>query len=443
MTDLKDDLASLRIPESGTLRSKRRRRWPWAVALVVVIAIAIAMRSAGAAVEVSTVKPSIHTGTNLLAGTPVLTASGYVVARRRAVVSAKIQGRLAELHVEEGARVQEGQVFARLESADFEAAVTRARAQLLQADAQIAAAQAQIGSVEAATTRASADRAEAERQLRLAERLAKEELLPTDQLDAARSRLKVAEAALGQSRAEQERARADLQRATAERARATADVGYNEALLQNTVIRAPFTGVVVRKMAEVGESVAPIPPGVNISTASGAIVALADLDTLEVEVDVAEANVARLQPDQPAEVVVEAFPDRKYKGVLRQVIPTADRTRATVMVKVTILDKDANLKPEMSAKVTFIEPAREVAPAAAERIIVVPPTAIVTRGDATQVFAVVAGAAQARTVTIGPKRQDGVVIKDGLDGTETLVAQPPDSLKSGDRVRPTSGAAGL
>ena len=373
----------------------------------------------------------------------MLTASGYVVARRRAVVSAKIQGRLSELLVEEGARVEEGQVFARLESADFQAAVTRARAQLQQADAQIAAAHAQIGSVEAGTTRATADRAEAERQLQLAERLTKEEIMPTDQLEAARSRVKVLDAALGQARAEEQRAQADLQRATAERARAVADVGYNEALLQNTVIRAPFTGTVVRKMAEVGESVAPIPPGVNISTASGAIVALADLDTLEVEVDVAEANVARLQPNQPAEVVVEAFPDRKYKGVLRQVIPTADRTRATVMVKVTILDKDANLKPEMSAKVTFVEPMREAVPAAAERIVVVPVLAVVTRGGTSQVFTVVDGTVQSRTVTVGPKRQDGVVIREGLEGTETIVAQPPESLKAGDRVKVTAAAAGL
>ena len=109
-------------------------------------------------------------------------------------------------------------------------------------------------------------------------------------------------------------------------------------------------------MAEVGESVAPIPPGVNLSTSSGAIVALADLDTLETEVDVSESNVARLVPDQPAEVTVEAFPDRKYRAVLRQVIPTADRTKATVQVKVTLLDKDPQLRPEMSAKVQFLEP---------------------------------------------------------------------------------------
>ena len=128
-------------------------------------------------------------------------------------------------------------------------------------------------------------------------------------------------------------------------------------------------------MAEVGESVAPIPPGVNISTASGAIVALADLATLEVEADVArvERGQAR-RTNQPAEVTVEAFPDRRYKAVLRQVIPTADRTKATVQVKVTILDKDKDLKPEMSAKVTFLEPekARAAGDEAPVRVVTVP-----------------------------------------------------------------------
>jgi HlyD family secretion protein len=441
MTDLKQDLASLRLPETGTLASTRRRRWPWAVAIVALLAAVAFWRSASAAVEVSTVTPVVHTGTNLTAGSPVLTASGYVVARRRAVVSAKIQGRLAELHVEEGSRVEEGQMFARLESADFQAAVARARAQLQQSEAQIASARALIAGAEATMQRANADRAEAARQLQVAERLANEQILPADQLEAARSRVAVADATVEQARAEQQRARADLGRANAERARAAADLSYNEAVLQHTVIRAPFAGTVVRKMAEVGESVAPIPPGVNISTASGAIVALADLDTLEVEVDVAEANVARLKPSQPAEVVVEAFPERKYQGVLRQIIPTADRTRATVMVKVTILDKDANLKPEMSAKVTFVEAAQAPSVASTERIVVIPASAVVTREGASQVFTVEDGVVAVRPVTVGSKRQDGVVIRDGLQGDEALVAQPPASLKAGDRVRVAGGAS--
>ena len=251
------------------------------------------------------------------AGTPILTASGYVVARRQAVVSAKIQGRLEELRVEEGSEVKKGEVLARLESFDYDAAVDRARA---------------------AVQRAEADLAEQERLLRVAEKLAAEQILAEDEREAAESRVRIARAQLAQQQA---------------------DLAFVEAQLQNTVIRAPFAGVVVKKMAEVGESVAPIPPGVNISTSSGAIVALADLETLEVEADVAEANVAKIGNGQPAEVTVEAIPDRRYQAVLRQVIPTADRTKATVMVKVTILDKDENLKPEMSAKVTFLEPETE------------------------------------------------------------------------------------
>jgi HlyD family secretion protein len=435
MPDLKTDLASLRLSQPGALTSKGRRRWPWAAALVALVSAYVGWRSVSAAVEVETTRASVETGATMSPGTPVLTASGYVVARRRAVVSAKIQGRLARLDVEEGSRVEEGAVFARLESADFEAALARARAQLQRADAQIAGARAQVTSVEASIARAEADRAEAERQMAVAQRLSNDQLVPTDQLDASRSRVKVAVAALGQSRAELGRARADLERAIAERAQAAAEVNYHEALLQNTAIRAPFTGTVVKKMAEVGESVAPIPPGVNISTASGAIVALADLDTLEVEVDVAEANVARLQPNQPAEVNVEAFQDRKYKGVLRQIIPTADRTRATVMVKVTILDKDAKLKPEMSAKVTFLAPSASTAAASSERVLTVPQTAVVTRDGKSQVFEIVNGVAQAKAVTLGASLQDRVIVTTGLAGEETLIARPPATLKVGDRVR--------
>lgn len=435
MTDLKQDLASLRLPQEGVLtgRGRRTRRLLALVALVLLLGAAGAWFAKGRPIEVQVVTPSVEPLN--AAGTPVLTASGYVVARRRAVVSAKIQGRLAELRVEEGARVNEGAVFARLESADFEAAVSRARAQLQRAEAQIASANAQVTTARAQVARAEADRAEAQRQLGVSERLSADKLVPIDSLDAARSRLSVADAVLAQARAEVGRAETDIARVHAEQAQAEADLRYNDALFQNTIIRAPFTGIVVRKMAEVGESVAPIPPGVNISTASGAIVALADLDTLEVEVDVAEANVARLTQDQGAEVIVEAFPDRKYKGVLRQVIPTADRTRATVMVKVTILDKDANLKPEMSAKVTFLEPARPAAAGEAQKkALLVPQTTVVTREGATLVFEIVDDRVAARPVKVGQARQDRVIITDGLSGGERLVARPGDDVKAGVRI---------
>lgn len=396
MTDLRGDLASLRIDRTAAAE-RPPRRWPWALAFAAAAAAAalLVLRARGEGVEVDTVPAAVTSaGDPSVPAAPVLTASGYLVARRKAVVSAKIQGRLAELRVEEGSRVRQGAVLARLESADYEAQVRRARA---------------------AVTRAEADLAEAERQLRLARDLAGQEIVSRDHLESAESRVRVAAAALTQARAE---------------------VAYASAQQDNTRILAPFTGTVVKKMAEVGESVAPIPPGVNISTSSGAIVALADLDTLEVEADVSESNVARLGDDQPAEVTVEAFPDRRYRAVLRQVIPTADRTKATVQVKVTLLEKDEHLRPEMSAKVQFVEKGGVPAPGGApRRVVSVPADAVAQRDGGTVVFEIVEGRARARKIATAGERQGKVIVKEGLAGTEILVARPPAGLKDGDAVR--------
>ena len=421
MSELKQRLESLRLDDQQT--KPGRAKW-YAVAAVAVIVVAVLFAWRGRAadtVEVETVTPTLQQPSPAGGGAPILNAAGYVVARRKAVVSAKIQGRLSQLRVEEGSRVREGETLARLESADYEAAVARAEARVSSVKAQVAAADARI-------VRARADLAEFERQASVAERLTAEGVGTVDDRDAARSRAELARAGVAQARADKAQAEAEL-------VQAEADVRFTEAQLQDTFIRAPFTGTVVKKMAEVGESVAPIPPGVNISTSSGAIVALADLDTLEVEVDVSESNVARLGTEQPAEVTVEAFPDRKYRGVLRQVIPTADRTKATVMVKVTILDKDADLKPEMSAKVTFLE---RVAPGqpAAPAVLLVPQQAVVARNGSQVVFEVVDDAhVRARAVVVGLAQQGRTVIIEGLEGKEVLVARPPDGMKDGDTVR--------
>ena len=344
--------------------------------------------------EVETVRPSIQTVTGPQPGAPILAASGYVVARKKAVVSAKIQGRLAELRVEEGSQVKAGEVIARLESEDYSANIERSRAAIL---------------------RAQADLAEAQRQAGIADRLAHEKVMSTDQRDAAESKVRLAQAALAQ---------------------ANADLNYNQSLYDFTLIRAPFSGVVVKKMAEVGESVAPIPPGVNLSTSSGAIVAMADMDSLEVEVDVNEANVSKLTPHQPAEIVVQAFGDRRFRGQLRQIIPTADRTKATVTVKVAFLDRDKNLKPEMSANVTFLEKTKpSVADSKPQPVMYLPKEAVATRDGNPIVFEILNGSAQERPVTVGGERDGNVIIKKGLSGSELLVSKPPDSLKNGDRVR--------
>jgi RND family efflux transporter MFP subunit len=398
VTDLKGELASLKIDR--TRKAASPFRWPLIFMAPAVLGLLVfyglRARQAFSTTEVETVTVAVSRDVAPSAGTPILTASGYLVARRKAVVSAKIQGRLAELRVEEGSVVREGDTLAKLESMDYEAAVARSKAAVL---------------------RAEADLSEFKRQLRLSEDLAKQKIVSEDQREAAASRVRIAEAQLAQQQA---------------------DLAFAEAQLQNTVIRAPFSGVVVKKMAEVGESVAPIPPGVNISTSSGAIVALADLATLEVEADVAEANVAKVGNGQPAEVTVEAIPDKRYDAVLRQVIPTADRTKATVMVKVTILDKDKDLKPEMSAKVTFLEPEKEKTPeaaAAAQPVVLVPRAAVVSRDGKPTVFLVREGRAQARGVVLGTERQGQVIVENGLAGGETIVAKPGDGLQDGAPVK--------
>ncbi len=192
-------------------------------------------------------------------------------------------------------------------------------------------------------------------------------MVSQDALDAAKAKVALAAATI-----EQDKANLQVQQAN----------------YDFTTIRAPFAGIVVKKMTEAGESVAPIPPGVNISTSSGAIVAIADMNSLEAEVDVNEANVAQLRSGQPAEITVQAIPDHTYKGVLRQVIPTADRTKATVTVKTSILDKDKYLKPEMSCNVTFLQPQKqaEKTAAAPKRIVTIPKDAIVTRDGKSVVF---------------------------------------------------------
>jgi multidrug efflux pump subunit AcrA (membrane-fusion protein) len=360
VSDLKTDLAALRLGPQET--APRRRPWIPLIVLLTIAAVGLWAWRASAgyrALEVETVQAAARQAATISReGQPVLTASGYLVARRDAVVSAKIQGRLSELRVEEGDRVQKGEVIATLENADFVANVQRARAQLLELDSQVQRADATI-------QRAEADLAEFRRVMVQSQRLLKEQVVARDAMEASESRVRIAEAQLAQ-------AHADRAQLNATRARNTADLAFAQAQLDNTVIRSPFAGTVVRKMAEVGE--------------------------------------------------------------------TADRTKATVMVKVTLVDKDDNLKPEMSAKVTFLERAPAAAkvdanaPPAAP-VVTAPQSAVVTRGGVTQVFEVVQDHAKARPVTTGQTRQNDVTITKGLGGGEVLVNRPPEALKDGDRVR--------
>jgi RND family efflux transporter MFP subunit len=401
MGSLKDELASLRIDR---VQPKRARWGLWIFLLVIVAAGAggwvYVSRTKPelmnfAAIEVEPVSASVQTTSGPGAGTPILTASGYLVARHQSVISSKIQGRLSALYVEEGSYVKKDEVIARLEDTDYKAAVAKAKADIVYAQANLA---------------------EMERQARLQQGLFKDKVVSQDALDAANSRVDLAKATIDQDKAA---------------------LLMQQANLEFTEIRAPFDGVVVKKMAEVGESVAPIPPGVNISTSSGAIVAIADMNSLEAEVDVNEANVGQLGPNYPADINVQAIPDHTYKGVLRQVIPTADRTKATVTVKASILDKDRLIKPEMSCNVTFLEPPKkgELKEAVPARIVTVPKDAITTRNGKQVVYVIENNKAHEVAVVTGNELRGQVIVKSGLVGTESLVNNPPQKVVDGTSVK--------
>ena len=400
MKELKDDLASLRIDREAP----RPGRWRWLIWLFLIVVAAagglyfVKVRPAfGAfgATEVEAVQPTIQSSSGPNAGTPILTASGYLVARKQSVVSSKIQGRISSLRVEEGSIVNAGDILATLDNEDAVAAIVKAKADI---------------------EYAKADLAEAQRQEKLQEDLYRSKVVSQDAFDAAKAKVNLAAAAI-----QQDKATLDLQ----------------QAYLDFTTVRAPFAGVVVKKMTEVGESVAPIPPGVNISTSSGAIVAIADMNSLEAEVDVNESNVSQLQPNQPAEIQVQAIPGHTYKGLLRQVIPTADRTKATVTVKVSILDKDKYLRPEMSCNVTFLEPQKQTQSASAppQRIITVSKDAVVTRDGKSMVFAIEDNRVRSLPIVTGADLHGQVIVRQGLAGSETLVNNPPQKLKDGDAVK--------
>jgi RND family efflux transporter MFP subunit len=384
------DLASLRIDRTPP----PRRGGPTALTVVlvfvaVVVAGFLALRfsRATSAITVS-VGTAEATGGGSANGAGI-SANGYVVARTKASVSSKVLGRLAWVGVTEGSQVRENQVIARLESADYEAALLAANATVAQLDAQ---------------------HVQAERDLKRTQSLRAQDVVSDADLESAQTKLDVSVA------------QANAGRAQAKLAQAT---------LENTRVRAPFAGTVLRKDAEVGEIVAPSSAGGGLTRT--AIVTMADLSTLEVEVDVNEAYIAQVVNGQPARITLDAYPDTSFAGRVRQVVPTADRQKATVLVKVSILDRDPRILPEMGAKVVFDAQSGQVA--AAPRRVFVPQAALVQSGGRAFVWVMANGAVSEQAVDVGPARGDRVEVRQGLTGGESLVLTPPVNLKTGSKVK--------
>ena len=386
------DLSRLRIrrDDPPATRSGGRGGGPWLIAglaLVLAIVAWTFLRPRALEVQVGTVSA---TGGGSVSGAGI-TANGYVVARTKASVSAKVLGRLEYLGVSEGTRVRRGDVLARIESGDYRAA--------------LAAAQAHLDQLKAEAEQGTRDRERAER-------LFGQKVISDTDLETARTR----DASL---RAQFDAARAQTQLAAVN--------------LENTRVRAPFDGTVLRKDAEVGEIVAPSSAGGGLTRT--AIVTMADLGTLEVEVDVNEAYIAQVGSSQECRITLDAYPDTSFSGRVRQVVPTADRQKATVQVKVSILDRDPRILPEMGAKVEFVRAAGAAAVAAAPRRVLVPAAAVQQDAAGARVWVVLDNQVRSRTVDVGPTRGDQIEVRRGLDGGESVVLGAPSQLKDGARVR--------
>jgi RND family efflux transporter MFP subunit len=384
------DLASLRIDRTPPPRRGGSTMLRAALVFVTVVVagfIGLRFSRATSAITVS-VGAAEATGGGNATGAGI-SANGYVVARTKASVSSKILGRLAWVGVTEGSQVRTNEVIARLESADYEAALLVANANVAQLDAQ---------------------HVQAERDLKRAQSLRAKDLVSDSDLESAQTKL-------------------DVSVAQANAARAQAKLA--EATLENTRVRAPFAGTVLRKDAEVGEIVAPSSAGGGLTRT--AIVTMADLSTLEVEVDVNEAYIAQVVNGQAARITLDAYPDTSFAGRVRQVVPTADRQKATVLVKVSILDRDPRILPEMGAKVVF--EAQNAQVAAAPRRVFVPQAALVQSGGRSFVWVMANGVVREQAVDVGPARGDRIEVRQGLVGGESLVLAPPAGLKDGSKVK--------
>lgn len=399
-------LDQLRIDRS---EDNRGSIWPWLLGIGALVAgVAAAawfLITIPATVLVDVATAELVSQNVEIGPASTLDASGYVVARRQATVSSKMTGKVVEVLIEEGQRVEVNDVVARLDDTNARAQVTQATAQRDQAVAMLAQAQARFDNAVPIFERNEEQYAAG--------------IISANAFDTAR--------------AEYDAARTGLEVAARAVEVADANLALAQRSLDDTIVRAPFAGVVTVKAAQQGEMVSPVSAGGGFTrTGIGTIV---DMESLEVEVDVSESFINRVRPDQNVVVRLNAYPQWQIPARVIAIIPTADRAKATVRVRVALEERDERVLPEMGVRVSFLEDGEHGAASEALRAVVVPPTAVQATGDTGVVYVIADDTVERRTVRLGARSSEGQVVLSGLQSGARLAVADFAQLADGARIR--------
>jgi HlyD family secretion protein len=442
---MESQLKDLRID-----RSKRRSDEPspwavrWIIAGVAIFALLGLARfiygKMNAATEVEIVR--VHAAPPLAngGGAVILNATGYIIAAHKIELASKVVGKVASISVEKGDRVKAGQVLVRLEDDEYRARMLESQGQLETLKARLAQAQhgsrpEEIAKAKADVEQARADQENARVTLERTRGLVQDKVMAKQTLDDAQARYDGAVAKVASLERAHELVRLgprqeeiDALRAQVNQAQGT--LNYAQVQQDNTVIRAPIDGTILERNVEKGEFVTT--GFVGDKGAKGYVVSIADLHDLEVELDINQNDFAKLGPTQAGIVTTDAYPDRKYEGVIHEISPEANRQKATVQVKVKVTNPDAYLRPEMNASVAFYSNEKAGGTRSESKpMVTVPASAVRDNG----VFVVLGGKAVRRSVKVGGTTAQGVQVTDGLIGGEDIVSNPPADLKDGQKVR--------
>jgi RND family efflux transporter MFP subunit len=428
-----NDLNKLKIDRELNIRQPARRfHLHYLLPLAVIIITAIWFITAGVPAFLQPVV-KVETGNVVTAypsqGLTLFNATGYVVPQTRSDIASKATGRLEILYVEEGSKVEKDQIIAQLENKDVTAAMERAGANVAAARAAVNEANARRNEAHARVAEAHAELSDAEISRKRAEDLIGKKFITPEARDTAVARYDKAVAGLASAEAGVVAADASVMAAEAQVASAEASYREAQVAVDYTYIRAPFAGVILTKQADIGDVVAPF---ATSAQSKGAVVSLADLSTLQVEADVNESNLTLIKAGQPCEIQLDALPDVRLRGEVHMVVPTVDRTKATVLVKIRFIDKDERILPDMSAQVAFLSRALVATDQISRTAL--PATAIVTRDQQSFVFRVEGNSVHRIAIVTGERLGDMIVVREGLQSGDKVVLNPPEKLRDGMQV---------